>query len=125
MSMSSRIILVLCMVLTVLVAGELERALTSGGPESYALALSRLQVDPVYDPQAAPERPVDSPVAASAPKARTYLVRRGDALSNIARELYGSAALWPRILEANRDQLARPEALHEGMVLKIPPSGAR
>ena len=123
--MSSRIILVLCMVLAVLVAGELERALVPGGPESYALALSRLQVDPIYDPEAAPERPVDPRCAAPAPQARTYLVRRGDVLSNIARELYGSAALWPRILDANRDQLPRPEALHEGMVLKIPPAEGR
>lgn len=54
----------------------------------------------------------------------TYTVKRGDSLSRIANRLLGDGSRWPEILEANSDQLTRPEALQPGMTLKIP-SGAR
>ncbi len=46
---------------------------------------------------------VESPDAGS--EARTIVVKRGDTLSSIAKEVYGSESLWPRILRANRAQL--------------------
>lgn len=52
--------------------------------------------------------------------ARTYEVRRGDTLSDIAKKFYGSATKWPQLLEANRDRLAAPERLRPGMVVRVP-----
>jgi nucleoid-associated protein YgaU len=49
-----------------------------------------------------------------------YTVKRGDTLSAIAKDLYGNSALFPRIFEANRDQLTRPEQIFPGQVLRVP-----
>ena len=56
----------------------------------------------------------------SAAPAQTYTVRAGDTLSKIAKELLGSAGDYPRIFEANRDQLSDPDTIKPGQVLKIP-----
>ena len=50
----------------------------------------------------------------------TYTVAKGDTLSKIAKEHYGKASKWPRIFEANRDQLDDPDRIKPGQVLKIP-----
>jgi nucleoid-associated protein YgaU len=50
----------------------------------------------------------------------TYTVKAGDTLSSIARERLGSANAYPKIFEANRDQLADPDKIKPGQVLKIP-----
>ncbi|MGE0481181.1 MAG: LysM peptidoglycan-binding domain-containing protein [Phycisphaerae bacterium] len=57
-------------------------------------------------------------VGAAAPG--TYTVVRGDSLASIARRLLSSESRWRAIYELNRDKLARPEELREGMVLKLP-----
>jgi nucleoid-associated protein YgaU len=49
-----------------------------------------------------------------------YTVVSGDSLSRIARHFYGSANRWPRIFDANRDQLSDPDLIKPGQVLKIP-----
>ena len=49
-----------------------------------------------------------------------YTVVSGDALSAIAEQWYGAAAQWPRIFEANRDQISDPDKIRPGQVLKIP-----
>jgi nucleoid-associated protein YgaU len=49
-----------------------------------------------------------------------YIVQRGDTLSGISQKYYGTAAKWPRILEANRDILKDPNKLQPGMKLIIP-----
>ncbi len=57
-----------------------------------------------------------------------YIVESGDTLSSIARALYGKAALWTLIRDANQDQVNEEGTnLRKGMVLKIPPppTGAR
>ena len=46
-----------------------------------------------------------SRVPAPSSQARTIVVKRGDTLSSIAKQVYGSESLWPRILRANRAQL--------------------
>jgi nucleoid-associated protein YgaU len=51
---------------------------------------------------------------------RTYTVKSGDTLSKIARELLGDANAYPKIFEANRDQLSDPDKIKPGQVLKIP-----
>jgi nucleoid-associated protein YgaU len=49
-----------------------------------------------------------------------YTVVAGDTLSAIAQQWYGAASLWPRIHEANRDQIADPNLIFPGQVLRIP-----
>lgn len=51
---------------------------------------------------------------------RTYTVAKGDTLSHIAKDHYGKASKWRAIFEANRDQLADPDKIFPGQVLKIP-----
>ncbi len=51
---------------------------------------------------------------------QSYVVVSGDSLSKIAKRFYGDAAKWPRIHEANRDQIKDPDLIHPGQRLKIP-----
>ena len=71
---------------------------------------------------------VQSGVASTAPTvdapAQTYTVNKGDTLSKIAKEFYGSANRWHEIFDANRDQISNPDLIKPGQVLKIP-SGAK
>ena len=52
--------------------------------------------------------------------AQTYTVASGDNLSKIAKHFYGKASAWPKIFEANRDQLDDPDRIKPGQVLRIP-----
>lgn len=49
-----------------------------------------------------------------------HVVNRGETLWRIATEELGNGRRWPEIFELNRDQLARPEELRPGMVLRLP-----
>ena len=49
-----------------------------------------------------------------------YTVVAGDTLSAIAQQWYGDATQWPRIFEANRDQIANPNLIFPGQVLRVP-----
>ncbi len=51
---------------------------------------------------------------------KTYVVRRGDTLTEIAERVYGDGTLWRRIYRANRDQLDQPDQLRVGQTLVIP-----
>jgi nucleoid-associated protein YgaU len=51
---------------------------------------------------------------------RTYTVKPGDTLSKIAKELLGNPNAYTSIFNANRDQLADPDKIQPGQVLKIP-----
>ena len=53
-----------------------------------------------------------------------YTVKKGDTLWSIARQLYGKGSAWPRIYDANRDQLSEPGRLRAGMRLLIPSAPA-
>ncbi len=44
----------------------------------------------------------------------------GDTLSALAQQVYGDASQWPRIFEANRDQILNPDLIFPGQVLRIP-----
>ncbi|HSI89788.1 MAG TPA: LysM peptidoglycan-binding domain-containing protein [Adhaeribacter sp.] len=50
----------------------------------------------------------------------TYTVKSGDSLSKIAKNFYGDAQKWPKIHEANKDQISNPDLIQPGWVLKIP-----
>jgi nucleoid-associated protein YgaU len=58
--------------------------------------------------------------ANGAPHFTEYQVKRGDTLSKIAQNLWGSSANYMDIYEANKDILRNPNDLHVGMTLKIP-----
>jgi nucleoid-associated protein YgaU len=59
-------------------------------------------------------------IQAAKAEARTYTVKAGDTLSKIAKEELGDANAYPKIFEANRDQLDDPNKIKPGQVLKIP-----
>ncbi len=61
-----------------------------------------------------------APEPASRPGPTTYTVMSGDSLSRIARRLWGNAALWPRLFEANRSTIKDPDLIYPGQVLTIP-----
>ena len=52
-----------------------------------------------------------------------YTVGRGDSLSEIARKLYGDPNEWPRIFQANQDQISNPNQIFPKQVLRIPARG--
>jgi nucleoid-associated protein YgaU len=58
--------------------------------------------------------------ASGAAGARVHEVKKGDTLSAIAKEYYGKASDYPKIFEANRDQLKDPDKIFPGQKLKIP-----
>ena len=51
---------------------------------------------------------------------KTYTVKSGDTLSEIAKRELGSANKYMEIFNANRDQLTDPDKIKPGQVLKIP-----
>jgi nucleoid-associated protein YgaU len=59
------------------------------------------------------------PAAAAAP-AKTYTVKAGDTLGNIAKEYLGSAGAYMKIFELNKDQLTDPNKIKPGQVLRLP-----
>jgi LysM repeat protein len=61
-----------------------------------------------------------APAAAGGDGGRTYTVKSGDTLSKIAKEFYGNANEYPKIFEANKDQLSSPDRINVGQELKIP-----
>jgi nucleoid-associated protein YgaU len=52
--------------------------------------------------------------------AHTYVVKAGDTLSKIAKEMLGDSSAYMDIFNANRDQLSDPNLIRPGQVLKIP-----
>ena len=69
---------------------------------------------------AAPDLPPLAPPAGTTGQSQTYVVVAGDSLSKIAKHFYGDANKWPRIHEANREQIKNPDLIHPGQKLTIP-----
>lgn len=61
-----------------------------------------------------------SPTPSAAPTPLVHVVEPGDTLIDLARTFYGDESAWPRIHEANREQLVDPDALVPGQRLVIP-----
>lgn len=52
---------------------------------------------------------------------RTYIVKSGDTLSDIAQIEMGDAKRWPELYEANKDAVGKnPDLIHPGLELRIP-----
>jgi len=64
--------------------------------------------------------PNSKPVQSTSSGARTYTVRPGDTLSKIAYKIYGNAAQWKRIYQANLNTIGKGMVTDAGMVLVIP-----
>jgi nucleoid-associated protein YgaU len=54
------------------------------------------------------------------PGFRPYAVKAGDTLRSIAQGFYGDENQWPRIFNANRDQIDDPNLIFPGQILRIP-----
>ena len=55
-----------------------------------------------------------------APAAKTYTVKAGDTLSQIAKDHLGSAGSYMKIFDLNKDQLTDPDKIKPGQVLRLP-----
>jgi len=53
----------------------------------------------------------------------SYTVQQGDSLSAIAAHTYGKAADWPAVWWVNRHQVANPNLITAGQLLRLPSSG--
>ncbi len=51
-----------------------------------------------------------------------YTIDKGDTLSKIAKDHFGSANRWREIYEANRDVIDDPDRIFPGQVIKLPPA---
>ena len=49
-----------------------------------------------------------------------YTVKSGDTLSKIAKYVYADANKYPKIFEANKDQLTNPDLIKVGQKLRLP-----
>jgi LysM repeat protein len=63
-------------------------------------------------------KPAPPPVAAA--PAKTYTVKAGDTLSQIAKEHLGNAGAYMKIFDLNKDQLSDPDKIKPGQVLRLP-----
>ena len=54
------------------------------------------------------------------PQPQTYVVEPGDTLFGIAEEQFGDGNRWPEIFALNRDQIANPDLIFPGQVLRLP-----
>jgi LysM repeat protein len=82
------------------------------------------QKDVVADIQvvgpAKPAATAPPPAAAAATTGRTYTVKAGDTLSQIAKDQLGSAGSYMKIFDLNKDVLSDPDKIKPGQVLRLP-----
>ena len=58
--------------------------------------------------------------AAAAVATKTYTVKSGDTLSQIAKDQLGNAGSYMKIFELNKDVLTDPNKIKPGQVLRLP-----
>lgn len=51
---------------------------------------------------------------------QTYVVKQGDSLSKIAKQVYGNIDDWRRIYDANREIIKDPDLIYPGQTLRLP-----
>ena len=54
------------------------------------------------------------------PKAKFHVVKSGDTLSKISKEVYGDPMRYNEIFEANKPMLDHPDKIYPGQTLRIP-----
>lgn len=72
------------------------------------------------EPEPKKEEPVASPPKSSTTPKRTYTVKKGDCLWNIAKQFYGQGSQWNKIYDANTGQIANPNLIYPGQTFIIP-----
>lgn len=104
-------------------SGDLNRALylfQEAKRRNPALGEADFAIERVQTALAPAPEPVVEAAAMAAPPEQSYTVESGDTLSAIAEKFYGDANQYPRIFEANRDQLDNPDMIQVGQTLRIP-----
>ncbi|MBS3996423.1 MAG: peptidoglycan-binding protein LysM [Hydrogenophaga sp.] len=61
-------------------------------------------------------------VNAAEPVSQWYTVAKGDNLSTVSKQFYGTPDQYAKIFEANRPMLTHPDKIYPGQVLRIPPA---
>jgi nucleoid-associated protein YgaU len=56
------------------------------------------------------------------PQEKVHVVEKGDSLSKLARDYYGTLKYWPALRDYNHDVLKGKDVLRPGMELRIPPA---
>ena len=74
------------------------------------------QKDVVADIQVIPS----AKPAATATAGKTYTVKAGDTLSQIAKDQLGNAGSYMKIFDLNKDVLSDPNKIKPGQVLRLP-----
>lgn len=65
--------------------------------------------------------PATTALPAAAPETgKQHTVRSGETLATLATRFYGSAAMYPKIFNANQGVLNSPDRIYPGQVLTIP-----
>jgi len=54
------------------------------------------------------------------PEATFHVVKKGDSLSKIAKEVYGDPMKYTAIFEANKPMLEHPDKIYPGQTLRMP-----
>jgi len=88
---------------------------------------ARMAEEPMIESETPPAQnpaPTKQPPPLSAdsiqPKSRIHIVKRGETLSAISKQYYGTTTKWQKILDANRAVLKNPNNLAPGTKLIIP-----
>lgn len=55
------------------------------------------------------------------PEATFHVVKKGDSLSKIAKEVYGDPMKYVQLFEANKPMLDHPDKIYPGQTLRVPP----
>lgn len=63
---------------------------------------------------------VDNRPATTAPKAKTYTVKSGDCLWNIAKKYTGDGSKYTELYNANKNIIKNPNIIYAGQVLTLP-----
>lgn len=77
------------------------------------------QEKPVAKPTPPARETTNSPAPAPQ-KNKTYTVKKGDCLWNIAKKFYGNGSQYNKIFNANRDKIKNANLIYPGQVLVIP-----
>ncbi len=73
-------------------------------------------------PKAVVSSPKREALKSPAPsKNKSYTVKKGDCLWNIAKKYYGNGAKYTKIYDANKSKIKNPNLIYPGQVLTIPP----
>jgi nucleoid-associated protein YgaU len=95
--------------------------LAVGNTVGVASVDDRLEVAAGSAPASAPGSTSAAAAGAGSAQASVfYTVKKGDNLSTIAKEQYGSASKYMAIFEANKPMLKDPDKIYVGQVLRIP-----